>query len=1001
MIETSTAVTFLFTDIEGSTRLWESEPARMADALARHDRLCRTSVEAHGGHLVKMIGDGLHAAFGDPAAAVASVLELQRGMARISSECGIDIKIRCGVHAGECELRDGDYFGSTVNRAARIAAAAHGGQVLLSQAVVDLGRARFAKSADVVHLGRIRLRDLSAPEDVWQLAAPGLLETFPALRSLDSTPNNLPQQATSFIGREKEIAELKQLMGKMRLLTLTGAGGSGKTRLAVQVAADLIDEFADGVWLVELAALSDPQVVAQSIAGVLGLKEERNKALAQTVVEHLSGRQVLLILDNAEHLLAGCAQLATAVLRQCPQAVLLVTSREALRVDGELTYRVPSLPAPNPGENSTPELVSQYESARLFIERAQFHSPRFVVTAQNAPALAAICSRLDGIPLALELAAGRVRSMSVEEVNQRLDQTFRLLTGGSRTALPRQQTLRALIDWSYDLLNPAEQSLLWRVAVFAGGWTLEAAERVCSGEGVDEAAVLDLLTSLADKSLLQSEERDGATRYRLLETVRQYARDRMLESGQAQRWRDLHLAYFLALAEEAAPQLTRSDQRAWLDRVEVEHDNLRSALTWSSEESGDAARGLRLAAALWYFWFVRGYLGEGRRWLTALLAAAPAAAPDGGPASTARSKALSGAGALARLQGDYADARAFYEQSRALREQMGDRQGAAAALGDIGLVDYNVGDYGTARVRLNQSIEALRGMGDTRSLALSLNSLGMVAAEQGDYAAAHTLYEESIALQRKHGDRHGIAMAVNNLGIVAAHRGDLQAARALWEEGLAIRRELGDRRGVALTLHNLAFVNYREGDKDAATARFEESLIAFRKLGDRHGIALSLGQLGGIAAERGDYPAARALLEESLAMQRQSGNRQGIANVLEGLGGLACDQGDAAAAKAFLEEALGIAGELGDRLAIAAALEGVARVAAMSSTPERAARLWGAAAKLREDIGAPHVATEQAQHERRIASARAAQGDDAQFDAEWLEGRALSAEQAIGEALRE
>jgi len=999
MVETSTAVTFLFTDIEGSTRLWETEPARMADALARHDRLCRTSVNAHGGHLVKMIGDGLHAAFDDPAAAVASALELQRGMARISSECGIDFKMRCGVHAGECELRDGDYFGSTVNRAARIAGAAHGGQVLLSQAVVDLGRARFAKDADVIHLGRVRLRDLSAPENVWQLAAPGLPETFPALRSLDSTPNNLPQQATSFIGRDKEIAEIKQLLGKTRSLTLTGAGGSGKTRLALQVAADVIDSFSDGVWLVELAALSDPQLVAQSVAGVLGLKEERGKPLAQTVVEHLAGRQVLLVLDNAEHLLAACAQLSTAVLRQCAQAVLLVTSREALRVAGELTYRVPSLPTPNPGENSTPEVVSQYESARLFIERAQFHTPRFAVTAQNAPALASICSRLDGIPLALELAAGRVRSMSVEEVNQRLDQTFRLLTGGSRTALPRQQTLRALIDWSYDLLNPAEQSLLWRVAVFAGGCTLEAAERVCSGEGVDEGAVLDLLTSLADKSLLQIEERDGATRYRLLETVRQYARDRMLESGQAQRWRDIHLKYFLALAEEAAPQLTRSDQRAWLDRLDVEHDNLRSALTWSSGESGDAGRGLRLAAALWYFWFVRGFLGEGRRWLAALLVAAPASMTDAA-SSTARSKALVGAGALARLQGDYADARALYEQCRALREETGDRQGAAAVLGDLGLVDYHVGDYSSARLRLNQSIEALRGTGETRSLALSLNTLGMVAAEQGDYADAQALYEESIALQRKHGDRHGIAMALNNLGVVAAHRGDVQAARTLWEEGLAIRRELGDRRGVALTLHNLAFVSHREGDRDAATAHFEESLTAFRNLGDRHGIALSLGQLGGIAAERGDYPAARGLLEESLAMQRQLGDRQGIANALEALAGLACDQGDAAGAKDFLEEALRIAGELGDRLAIAATLEGVARVAALSSKPERAARLWGAAAKLREDIGAAHVPTERVQYERHVAGARAAKGDDAQFDAAWLEGRALTCEQAIEDALR-
>jgi non-specific serine/threonine protein kinase len=758
----------------------------------------------------------------------------------------------------------------------------------------------------------VRLRDLAAAEDVWQLLQPDLPRTFPALRSLDSTPNNLPQQLTSFIGREKEMAEVKQLLCATRLLTLSGSGGCGKTRLAIHVAADLLESYPDGVWLVELAALSDSALVPQTVATVLGLREEPGKSLLQTLAQHLKSWHSLLVLDNAEHLLAACAQLADALLRHCPQVVVLVSSREPLGIGGEQTYRVPSLSAPDPKRDATPEGLAHYESARLFIERAQSQLPQFTVTDQNASALAAVCSRLDGIPLALELAAARMRLLSVEEVSQRLDHRFRLLTGGSRTALPRQQTLRSLIDWSYDLLSDSEKSHFRRLSVFAGGWTLELAEQVCVEEGVEDGDVLDLLTSLVDKSLASAEERNAQTRYRMLETVREYASDRLRELGEEVLWQRRHLACFLALAEEAEPQLTGPEQRAWLNRLETEHDNLRSALAWSSS-AGDATDGLRLAGALWRFWEVHGYLGEGRTWLSGLLA------PGLGGPTTLRANALHGTGVLAWHQGDYPAARALLEESLKLKRELEDHRGIAS----------------------------------------SLSTLGSVARYQGDYQTARALLEESLAIRRRQCDRWGIAASLTNLGVVATDQGDYRAARALHQESLAHFRDLGDRRNIAASLTNLGDVAYHEGDYPIARALHEESAAIFRDLGDRPALATSLSNLGDVACTQCDYNSARAFHEESLEIQRAQG----------------------------------------DRARIAPALEGLAKVAVAFSMPGRAARLWGAAERLREDIGAPKSPSERPPYDRAISAARVGLGDDAVFDSAWQQGRAMSLEEAIEYAL--
>ncbi len=903
------AVTFLFTDIEGSTALWEKDGARMSQALAAHDVLARRAVESHQGSVVKMTGDGLHAVFEDALSALAATVDLQRALADPTATCGVPLRVRCGLHAGIVEQRDNDYFGSPVNRAARIMSAAHGGQVLLSRAVVDDLRESLPPAVSLRDLGRVRLKDLSTPEHVYQVEHPQLRREFPALRSLEATPNNLPQQATSFIGGVKELLDLRRLLDRTRLLTLTGSGGCGKTRLSLQVAAHSLDRFPDGAWLMEFAPLSDPGLVPQTVAKVLGLNEEPGRPVMQTLTAHFKDKRLLLLLDNCEHLLEACAQLADALLRQSSHLTILASSREALGIGGEQTYRVRSLSLPDPKQAYTPDSVASCEAVQLFTDRALSVRADFAVTGQNAATLASICHRLDGIPLAIELAAARVRLLTLEEINRKLDQRFRLLTGGSRTALPRQQTLRSLIDWSYDLLREPEKLLLQRLSVFAGGWTLQAAEHVCGHAGVDEGEAFDLLTSLIDKSLAVVEQNDGDSRYRLLETVRQYAREKLLESGAGEAVRQRHRNFFLALAETSELKLLGAEQGDWLRLLEEEHDNLRSALEWSLVEA-EVQEDLRLCGALNRFWSTRGHLTEGREWCARILAKEPTAAR-----TRECAKALQAAGSLAWYQTDFGPARALLEESLAISRDLGDREGIARAL----------------------------------------NTLGNVAIEQGDYSAAQALYEESLAVRRELGDRHGMAAPLCNLGIVAYGRRDFTAARALSEEGLAISRELGDRGRIADALNNL----------------------------------------GNVAIEQGDYPAARALIEGSLAIGRELGDWDAIATSLHNLGIVAHLQSDLASALALYKQGLAKRCELGDRLGISRALEELAAVAAALGGSLRAARIWGAAERLREEIGSPMAPPERSRYAKPVATARAAVGDDTVFDRAWQEGRAMSLKEAI------
>ena len=843
----SGTVTFLFTDIEGSTSLLRQLGDRYADALADYRQLLRDAFRARGGQEVDTQGDAFFIAFPRARDALAASIAAQRATAAHTWPDGAKLRVRMGLHTGEPLSADTGYVGMDVNRAARVCAAAHGGQILVSEATRILVEEDLPEGVSLRDLGEHRLKDLARPQRLFDVIVADLSVDFPPLKSLNVLPNNLPTQLTSFIGRGREIAEIKGLLSQARLLTLTGPGGAGKTRLAIQVAADVLEGFKDGVWMAELASLSDPDLVAQAVASAVNVREQPGRPILSTLSDYLRHKHLLIVLDNCEHLLAACASLANALLRACPNLSILATSREALGIAGETSWRVPSLSLPDPERLPALESLSTFEAVRLFIDRAVAALPTFTVTSENAPWIAQVCHRLDGIPLAVELAAVRVKSLSVEQIAARLDDRFRLLTSGSRAALPHHQTLRAAMDWSYDMLSEPERIELRRLAVFASGFALEAAEAVSEGDGVDAFEVLDLVVRLVDKSLVVAEEQGGKVRYRLLETVRQYGRERLGESAETEAVKRRHRDWYLEFAERVGPNLFGAEQAVWFDRLEVEQGNLRAALTWSIENEAIEAAS-RLVAVLWRFWAVRGYFEEGSGWLEAVLEAAKRSS-DAPPAL--RAKALNAAGYLALSRGGFATARALLEESLAIQRQLGDRA----------------------------------------SIAASLSNLGTVAVREGDMVKAGSLLDEGLAIRRELGDKAAIAGALDDLGTAMIERGETTAAHALLDEGLAIRRELGDKAGIAASLNNVGMVAIQRGDYATARSLLEESVLLCQEVGDKWLHAVALGTLGDLARAEGDLAAARVRYEESLAVYRQLEDVRGAAYGLEGLAAVACAQG--------------------------------------------------------------------------------------------------------------
>ena len=944
-------VTFLFTDIEGSTALWEAQPDAMRLALARHDRLLQQIIHDAGGVVFKTLGDGFCAAFAVASDAVSAALAIQTGLIGQAGEPDIPLRVRVAVHTGAAEYRNDDYFGPPLNRVARLLAAGWGGQVLLSASTHELIRDNPPPASGLLDLGQHGLKDLARPEHIYQLIHPDLPAEFAPLRSRENLPNNLAQPLTSFVGREGEIADIKQLLTGTRFLTLTGAGGCGKSRLALHVAADLLDGEGDGVWVVELAPVSDPALVGQTVAQVFDVREEADRPLLQTLTDFLRSRRLLLLLDNCEHLLTECAALADTLLRACPHLTLLASSREALGIAGETVYRVPSLALPDGKGPQTVESISRCEAVRLFVERAGAVAPAFAVTRQNAPAVAQVCRRLDGIPLAVELAAARIRSLSVEEINARLDNRFRLLTGGSRTALPRQQTLRALIDWSYDLLTAPEQILLMRLSVFAGGWTLLAAEQICADEGngaLDGGEVLDYLTGLVDKSLVSAETSGDATRYRLLETVRQYARDRLRETGTDGHIRDRHAAFFLRFMEEARQHLSGGDQTLWFARVDADYDNIRAALDCLEGEER-----LSLAGSLAWYWNIRGLWNEADFWLGKSLDD-PAL---GGKRTLERARALHGRAVVNTVaeRGDRATIEAWYSEALAIRREGNDSGGEAA----------------------------------------TLVNLGSLARERAEFALARTLYTEALHAARR---SHLFAIegtSAFNLGYVAFYQGDFQEAQAVFDRLLPLARANGHKTLEAETLAMRGKVAEAGGDLAGACRWYEEAAALYREFGFIAEINSHLS-LADARGRQGDFARAHAQIEQARALVAASGFP--VKWLLVSAGNLALREGDAPAADRAYRDAARSGDLLQNPVAVPDILEGLAALAALQTRYEAAAGFDACALARREAIGVPGWPVDNPRREARTTLLRAALGQAA-YDSAAPEGRALAPADALARFL--
>jgi predicted ATPase/class 3 adenylate cyclase len=936
-------VTFLFTDLEGSSRLWQDHPAAMGEALTRHDEILRRVIEERRGYLFKATGDGVYAAFERATDAVGAALAAQVALTAELWKVGA-LAVRMALHAGAAEEREGDYHGPALNRCARLLDAAHGGQVLLSLAAEELVREEpLPEGATLRDLGQHRLRDLAHPEHVFELLHPKLEGEFPPLRSLEVHPHNLPVQLTSFIGRERELTEIRKRLGETRLLTLVGVGGSGKTRLALQVAGEALGEYPDGAWLVELAPLTDAELVPQTVATALGVKEQPGRSFRNALLDALRSKRPLVLLDNCEHLIQACAALAEELLQGSPDLVILATSREGLGVGGEVLWQVPSLGLP---QSSLPPAEAIAEDAlRLFADRASAVRPDFQVNAENSGDVIEICRRLDGMPLAIELAAARVKVLPVSEIASRLHDRFRLLTGGRRTALPRQQTLEAAVGWSYELLDEPERKLFIRLSVFAGGFTLSAAEVVCAGEGIEVAAVLDLLSHLVDKSLVVAEE----SRYRLLETLRQYGEQKLAGSGEAEAVRDRHRNFFLALAEEAEPHLRSPEADQWVERLEREHDNLRAALEWSLE-SGQADALQRHVVPLSRFWEHNDYHTEGREWLEKALA------QEAWASSRLRAYAL------------------------------------------LGLVVFvRTYDYRRAEEMAGEALDLLREAEDASGTAEALSALADAVWYRDDFQRAAELAGESLALFRRLDDEWGISESLTQLARAKRDQGDSGRALELFEEAVQLAPSLSEARIINVLMH-LAVVVWYEGDPQRATELLEEAMALSRKKHRKWEMAHVLRRLGEVEASSGRHAQALPHLEESLPLLHEIGDKHCAALALTTLGSAWSRQGDRPRATGLLHEALLLNQDLGAKGAIAGSLSALAELAAADEASERAAQLLGSADALRRSVGSPLPPPEAREYEYQIAAVRAELGPEA-FSVAWEKGRAMSEEEAVSYAV--
>jgi predicted ATPase/class 3 adenylate cyclase len=844
----SGTVTFVFTDIEGSTLLAQQYPGAWESMRERHQAIVRSAMQAHNGCVFQMVGDAFCVAFATVGDGLQAAVDAQR---RLEQEAWgkIPLKVRMGLHTGSAEVNGNDYQGYlTLAKVQRIMSVAHGGQILVSNASAELIHHELPQGVMLRDMREHRLRGLPGLEHLWQILAAGLQHDFPPLQSLSDIPNNLPAQLTSFVGRRKELEDVKKLLQHTPLLTLIGPGGTGKTRLSIQTAGDLLSQYIDGVWFVELAPLFDPLLVPRTTAIAIGLREEPQRPVIDMLCDYLRDKNTLILLDNCEHLVDACARMADKILHTAPHVRILASSREALGIAGEVTYRVPSLGLPDLTRLPSIESLSQYEAVKLFIERAVSAVSTFKVTNENAPSVAQICYRLDGIPLALELAAAKVRVLNVEQIARRLDDLFHLLRGGSRMALEHHQTLRAAIDWSYNLLPVSERVFFERLSVFAGGWTLEAAESVCSDSTIDREDVLDLLEHLINKSMAVVEEGPHETRYRFLETIRRYAHEKLVESGESETLRDKHLEYFLSLAETASPHLIRPEQLEWLSRLEADYENLRTALHWAmGRPSADAA--LRLTGAMAFYWNVRDYLLEGIQWMDQALG--KEWDESNRVQKVARAKVLNGKATIAHELDAYEMMKVSAYSALSLCEEVEDGWGRAFAGVTVGKYLIRSGNARNAVPLIEQGLDEFRKLADRWGQAFAMYHLVRalrIGRVQVDYIRNRQPLLDAV---RAAGDRYLLAdVLVIEYGLGFMKRGEWQQAEAAFLEADALLGETGSSRR-NLNRYYLAQLYFLLGDPEKAKQDAEAALEYCQRVGEKNTNAFIRMFLGMVAEMEG------------------------------------------------------------------------------------------------------------------------------------------------------
>jgi predicted ATPase/class 3 adenylate cyclase len=858
-------VTFLVSDIEGSTERWESHPDAMADAVKRHDMLMRNAIESHGGYVFKTVGDAFCATFPRVSDAIAAALNAQHALITEDFSQVGGLCVRLALHTGETTERDGDYFGPTVNRTARLLAVGSGGQTLLSGVTAELVQGKLGPKATLSDLGIHRLKDLSQPEHIYQLCDPDLRSDFPPLRSLEAHRHNLPVQVTSFRGRGRDIEDVRSLLDGASLLTLVGAGGIGKTRLALQLGAELIERYQDGVWFVELASLSDPGLVANITAKVLNITLPQDRSPTDAIVTGLRRKRMLVILDNCEHLVAAAAKLANAIVTNCPDVRILATSRQGLGIAGEIVHQVPALAVPDKIQALRLDEALRFGAVRLFADRAAAADTRFALSDDTAPIVAEICKHLDGIALAIELAAARVKVMSIPHLAERLAERFRILTGGSRAVLPRQQTLRALIDWSYDLLAESEKLLFRRASIFAGGWTLETASEVIASETIEKGDVLELLASLAEKSLIVVDTTLPTERYRLLESTREYGLEKLTEKGERIGLARKHAECFAAMAREADDVSKNKPAHSWLNMYEPEIDNFRAALDWALSADNDPISGGTIAGNLGLLWWYGGRTGEGRRWTMSALSRIDEARAPAVAARLWLTSAVLNDG-LRKLEDG--------ERARALYESLGDRRGTARARRCVGSGLHQLGRIDDAERELRRAMPDLREAGDATEVVRCLFSLSSTVWARGDAEVARQLLGETLTAAKALGDDAASAGYLFNLAELEFSQGGIEAAVRHATDALAIYLGAKNFRLVAIVYANLAVYRIALGQLGNARAEACEAIRWSRETQYTYCTAIAIQHLALILSLRGERHRAARLAGYVDAAYQKLGSRR-------------------------------------------------------------------------------------------------------------------------------